>query len=108
MSTRSRIGGQVIPGAATEVAGYTVPAGVESVFDTIIVCNQAGATNFTIRIQKTGAALSTAQYLYFQVPIQANQTFSSQIGISMESGDAVLVQSASGNCSFALSVTEVA
>jgi hypothetical protein len=100
--------GQAKPAPATLTNAYTVPAGTSAVVSTITVCEQSGvATTFRISVAVAGAADSSAQYLAYDAPLDANEPLSFTLGITLAATDVVRVQSASGAVSFNLFGTQV-
>ncbi len=92
---------QAIPAAATLTALYTVPASTSSVVSTIKICNQTGiGTTFRVSVAVAGASDTAAQYLYYDVPLAANDTFSATEGWSLAATDVIRGSSANGSCSF--------
>jgi len=93
--------GQSIPSAATSTLFYTVPVSTSTVVSTLTVCNQSATpTSFRISIGIAGAVLSTAQYLYYDVPIEGNTTFAATLGITLATTDVIRVYATLGTLSF--------
>ena len=85
-----------------------MPASTTAVISTIKVCNQTGsATTFRISVAVAGAADAAKQYLYYDTPIAANDTYSATEGWSLATTDVIRVQSANGSCSFNIFGVEV-
>lgn len=100
--------GQSFPAMAALTDAYTVPASSKTVVSTLKVCNQSSApTSFRVSVAVAGAADSSKQYLYYDVPLSANDTFSATEGWTLGAGDVVRVRSANGQCSFNLFGDEV-
>lgn len=74
------------PGVLTDL--YTVPVSTQTVISTISICNPGpvGAT-FSVSIAVGGTTDNPMQYLYSGIPVPANDTFASTIGITMNDGD---------------------
>lgn len=96
-----KILGQSNPSATTGTIVYTVPDAKGAVISSIVVCNQA-ATAGTFRVYVTYAANSPASkdYLYYDVAIAANDTFTAVIGITLSNADYINVYCSSVNFSF--------
>lgn len=95
--------GQVAPLATTETLLYTVPALTSTVASSISVCNRgATASTFRVSISVGGGATANKDYLYYDVPIPANDTFIATIGITLATGDVVRVFGGNANLSFSL------
>lgn len=102
----AKVLGQSIPVAATLTDLYAAP--ISAVISTLKVCNQdANPTTFRVSIAVAGAADATKQYVYYDVPIDGNDSFSATEGWTLGPADVVRVRSASGLCSFNLFGVEV-
>jgi len=100
--------GQVSPAATTLTDLYVVPALTSTVASTITVCNQnAVKIEFRVSIAIAGAVNAAQQYLYYDVQVLANDSFTATIGISLATTDVVRVYSDTANVSFNLFGTEV-
>lgn len=108
MAEARKVLGQLSPSATALTALYTVPGATEAVCSTLVVCNR-GATNSTFRVSVAvaGAADDNKQYLYYDVAIQATDTFMATLGLTLAATDVVRVYSSSTNLSFALYGVEI-
>jgi len=99
MSTETRkILAQSSPTAGLLTDVYTVGALTQTVISTLTVCNRSNiGTTFRISVAIAGALDTNSQYLYYDVYIDANETFASTIGITLGAGDVVRMFSGSGN-----------
>jgi len=98
---------QSAPGATTEDDLYTVPGATRATCSSIVVCNR-GATDATFRLYVAiaGAAATNAQYLYYDLAIQANDTFTATLGFAMATTDVFRVFASNASLSFNLFVLE--
>lgn len=95
--------GQAYPIADTLTTLYTVPALTTAAPSSIVVCSQSGfADQFSVSVAVGGATDAPEQYLYYQLAIDASDTFIATIGITLASGDVVRCWSQNGYCSFNL------
>jgi hypothetical protein len=93
--------GQSAPSATTETDLYTVPGGTSATVSTVIVCNRAGsAATFRITVAPAGAATTNAQYLYYDLPIPANDSFALTLGVTLAATDKIRVYASSANLTF--------
>jgi hypothetical protein len=93
--------GQILPSAGVLSVAYTVPAATNTVISSIVACNtDTNNTTFRISVAINGAADATKQYIYFDLPIEGNDTFIATVGLSLNAGDVIRVQSASGLVAF--------
>ncbi len=93
--------GQSAPSATTATMLYAVPAAGSTVCSSILVCNRGpGSTKFRISLRVAGEAENSKQYLYYDVPIPAYDTFIATIGISMAETDELWVYAEEANLTF--------
>jgi len=93
--------GQSAPGATTPADLYTVPPVTTAVLSSIVVCNRgATATTFRVSVAVAGAATEDKQYLYYDVAIPANETFSATLGIGLGAADKVRGYAGNANLTF--------
>lgn len=94
---------QLDPPAGIETLIYQVPLGNRTFISEISVCNRSGGGNsFKFSISKGGAATTTKDYLYFSTPINAHDTFASEIGVTLSASDTIRVVSTSGSLTFTI------
>jgi hypothetical protein len=95
--------GQSNPTANILTSLYTVPAATQTTVSSITVCNLANSsTTFSVSIAPGGAADTLSQYVYYNLPLDQNDTFIATVGFTLATTDVVRVLSASGNVSFSL------
>lgn len=94
--------GQQKPVANTLTALYTVPASTATAVSSITCCNQNTTTDdaISVSVAVAGAADNVIQYLYSNLPVGENDTFTVTIGITLGAGDVIRVKSANGFVSF--------
>lgn len=101
MADAPKVLGQSAPGATTLTDLYVVPAGTSAVVSTLVVCNRsATATTFRVSVAIAGAANANAQYLYYDVAIEGNDTFAATIGMTLEVTDVLRVYATAATLSF--------
>lgn len=100
--------GQSIPVAATLTDLYTVPAVTSTVGSSLVACN-TGDTEARIRVSHAiaGAADTAAQYLWYDLPLAAHDTFAPTLGPTFATTDVIRVQSDTGLVAFNLYGTQV-
>ena len=80
---------------------YTVGAGVQTTVSTLLACNTGSTpTTFSMSVSLGGAADDIKQYIYYNVPINGNDTFAATIGLTLGAADVIRVKSGNGACSF--------
>ena len=93
--------GQAIPTAATLTALYTVPVSASAVLSSLVACNQATIQGrFRVSIAVAGAPDEAKQYLYYDEPVDGNDTFVATLDIGLATTDVVRVQSDNGEVVF--------
>ena len=108
MATVYKVLGQSSPTATTETALYTVPAATSAVASSVIVCNRSAVlSTFRISIAIGGAATTNKDYIYYDLPIGANDTFIATIGVTLATTDVVRVYASNTNLSFSLYGSEI-
>lgn len=108
MASTYKILGQVAPSITTDTDLYTVPAGTQAVCSTLTVCNRGGSTTFYVMVVPSGDTVSDENYLIYNVGINASDTLFFTIGITLNTGDKIVVNSSSSTLTFNLFGTEVA
>ena len=96
-----KILGQAYPGPGQLIDLYTVPGGKSATGSSVVACNQ-GTTeaSFRIAVAKAGASGTSKQYLYYDTPISARDSFIATIGFTLSETDVLRCYSATGLVSF--------
>ena len=108
MSEVLKVLGQLNPSAATLTDIYTVPAATSAVISSIIVAERSGTpTAFRISVAPAGAGDSVEQYIYYDIAIPANDTFTSSLGITLAATDVMRVYATLATLSFNIYGSEI-
>lgn len=108
MADTIKILGQQAPNATTETDLYTVPSSTSAVISSIVVCNRGtSAGTFRISTSAAGGATANKDYIYYDLPIGANDTFVATMGISLATTDKIRVYASSANMSFSAYGVEI-
>lgn len=100
--------GQVAPSATTATLLYGVPAFGQAVLSTVTVCNRGiTASSFRISVRVAAEAENNKQYIYYDVPIPAKDTFAATIGITLGALDEIWIYGENGDLSFQVWGTEI-
>lgn len=101
--------GQVAPAAATDTTLYTVPTDKSAVASTLTVCNRSASASAKIRVavRPGGAALANQHYIFYELPVGAEDTAAFTIGMTLAVGDVVTVRSSTADVSFSMFGQEV-
>jgi len=101
MTTTLKVLGQSAPSAATLTTLYTVPIDTSTVVSTLVVANRSDTeTTFRIAIRPAGAIVSDEHYIYYDLPIGGNDTFTATIGITLATTDVMSVYVGAATLSF--------
>jgi len=100
--------GQSNPAANTNTDLYTVPGATSTVCSTLVICNQAatGAT-FRVAVRPGGASIAASQYLSYDVSLNANDSITLTIGITLAETDVITVRASTTSVSFNLFGSEI-
>lgn len=108
MAITYKILGQSNPSATTATTLYTTPSGTTAIVSTLQVCNQAGtAGSFRIAARQGGETLAAKHYLNYDTPIEANDSISFTLGMSLAETDVITVYASSANISFTVFGSEL-
>jgi len=95
---------RVKPTATTNTDLFTATSDV--VVSSIVICNIGiVATTFRVAIRPLGATISDSYYIYYDLPIDANDTFIFTGGITLKNTDVISVYSGNNGLSFNLFYT---
>ena len=110
MATETRkVLGQVALGAAALTAVYTVPGATQAIVSSVTVCNRS-AVSATVRVSiaVSGAADDPKQYLYYDLPLDGNDSFVLTLGIALGAADIVRAYASTANVSVNVFGVEIA
>ena len=101
MAELLKVLGQSNPNAATLTDMYTVPGSKQVTGSSFVVTNRSGTlTTFRISIAVSGAADDDKQYIYYDVRIAGNDSFTATIGVTLAATDVVRVRATLATLSF--------
>ena len=100
MATTLKVLGQLVPASGTLSTLYTVPGATSVTVSSVTICNQGAATVVRLSFAVVGAADDPKQYVYYDLPVAANDTFVATIGATLAAAGVVRCQSANGLVSF--------
>ena len=108
MATVYKTLGQSSPSATTETTLYTVPAATSAIASSIVVCNRSSVlSTFRVSVAVGGGATANKDYIYYDLPIGANDTFIATVGLTLAATDVVRVYASNTNLSFSLYGSEI-
>lgn len=95
---------RIKPSATTLTTLFTASA--DSVVSSICITNIGGtATTFRIALRPLGASILDSHYIYYDLPIDANDTFIFTGGMTLKNTDIISVYSGNANLTFNLFYT---
>ena len=108
MATTYKILGQSAPVANTYTDMYAVPAATQAVISTLNVCNtNASNVSFRVLARQANAAITSKQFIAYDVPIGAQDAIGLTLGMTLGALDVITVHSVQGNVVFNLFGTEI-
>jgi len=108
MANAYKILGQSADASANDVTLYEVPASTETIISTIVVCNREAATNtFRLAIKEDGGAVADEDYIAYDTSINANDSVTLTLGITLDADDVISAGASDANVSFSVFGTEI-
>ena len=109
MASNYKVLGQAAPALGVDTVIYTVPAAASAVISTISICNRSSTSvsMVDIAVVPAGQTLSTQHYIAFRQFIQSRSSINKTLGITLGTGDSIVVNSDSGNESFSVFGNEI-
>lgn len=108
MAASYKVLGQVAPSAATDTTLYTVPAGKQAVVSSLVVANRGGlGDTFRIAVRPSGETLENKHYIAYDVPLNATDSTTLTVGITLNSTDVITVFCVGTSMSFSVFGTEI-
>lgn len=96
--------GQVTPAATTVTTLYTAPTLTTGTTVSSLMVTNTNTTSVTFRVSHAtaGAADAVTQYIYYDITLQAKDTFTSTTGITLAQTDVVRCYASAANVNFTL------
>ena len=107
MAEAYKVLGQQNPSATTLTTLYAVPAATSVVSSSVVICNRSVATSFRLSVAVAGAADDNKQYLFYDTAINANETQTYTLGITLAATDVVRCYATLATLTFSLFGTEI-
>lgn len=103
MADARKVLAQYAPAAGMLTDIYTVALATSVVVSSLVICNRNPYdVEVRVAVAVAGAADVDKQYLYYDLPLPANETFIATIGITLAATDVVRGYSDVGNVAFNL------
>ena len=94
---------QVAPAATTETTLYQSEVRAKALCQEIVVCNRSGSpSSFRVSVSLNGALTAAKDYLYYNTPINGNDTLAVELGLTINAFDIVRVYASSGDLTFTM------
>lgn len=109
MAETLKILAQAASSALTNVTVYTVTT-TAAVISTMFLCNTNSASGDTVRVyamKSTDGAPAIKNALYYDLPMYNNDTFAATCGITLATGDSIVIYSNSSLVSCQLFGSEI-
>jgi hypothetical protein len=107
MTINYKVLGQSNPSATTATNLYTVPALTSAIISTISICNQGVSGTFRIAIRPAGATLSALHYIAYDASLNANDSISLSLGVTLATTDIITIYASTANFSFSAFGSEI-
>ena len=108
MATTYKVLGQSNPTAASDSTLYTVPASTETVVSTITVANLGTTGTFRVAIRPAGASIVNQHYVVYDATLNANDSITLTLGITLEATDVITVRASNTSFAFQAFGSEIA
>lgn len=108
MTTTYKVLGQSNPAATTDTTLYTVPAATQTVVSTITVANLGTSGTFRIAIRPGGASIANQHYIAYETSLNANDTITFTIGVTLDATDVITVRASNTSFAFQAFGSEIA
>lgn len=108
MAETYKVLGQSNPAATTNTTLYTVPSSTSAVVSTINVANIGTSGTFRIAVRPGGTAIANQHYLAYDVPLNANDSITFTLGLTLATTDVITVYASNTSFAFSAFGTEIA
>lgn len=107
MATTYKVLGQSNPSAASDTTLYTVPSSTSAVVSTIVVANLGTSGTYRIAIRPAGASIANEHYIAYDVALNANDTITWTIGVTLATTDVITVRASNTSFTFSAFGSEI-
>lgn len=107
MATTPKVLGQSNPAATTATTLYTCPAATNTVVSTLSVCNLGTSGTFRVAVRPAGATLANLHYVVYDLALNANDTITFTLGMTLAATDVVTVFASNTSFAFTLFGSEI-
>ncbi|CAB4194556.1 hypothetical protein UFOVP1264_11 [uncultured Caudovirales phage] len=107
MATVYKVLGQSNPAATTATTLYTVPSATSTVVSTITVANIGVSGTYRIAVRPAGATLANQHYVVYEASLNANDSLTFTLGLTLAATDVVTVYASTANFAFGIYGSEI-
>jgi hypothetical protein len=108
MANAYKILGQSALSATTNTDVYTVPSATETIVSTLIIANRGAAnTTYRVALRPDGATIADQHYIAYDVAIDANDSTTMTLGLTMDATDKLTVYTAGSSVSVSVFGLEI-
>lgn len=101
MASAYKVLGQSNPPPVTLSSLYQVPVGAQAVVSTLAVCNTGASWDrYRVAVRVGGAGATTASWLVYDAGLNANDTITLTLGVTLAAGDVLSVYTPSSGFAF--------
>ena len=111
MAVSYKVLGQAKPAAATATTLYTVPTGASNyaVVSTLVVANITGdGDEIRVAVRPAGASIANQHYIVYDAILNANDSITLTLGITLEATDVITVRGSNTSFAFQAFGSEIA
>ena len=109
MANIYKVLGQECPSATTATTLYTVRSSTATVVSTMTVANLGGsAATYRISVRPAAATQTNAMYIAYDVTVDANDTTTLTLGLTLATTDVITVYASSATVAFNAYGSEIA
>jgi hypothetical protein len=107
MATTYKVLGQSNPSATTATTLYTVPSATSTVVSTITVANIGVSGTYRIAVRPAGATLANLHYVVYEASLNANDSITFTLGLTLATTDVITVYASTANFAFGAYGSEI-
>ena len=101
MPSNYKILGQLAPSATTNTDLYTAPSNTQAVVSSIVIANRTSSqATYRIALRPAGATIENKNYIAYDVVVDASDSTTLTLGITLAATDVITVYASTANLSF--------
>jgi hypothetical protein len=108
MAVNYKVLGQSAPGATTDTTLYTVPSATEAVISSLVIANRSSSqVTYRIAVRPDGATLANLHYIAFDVVVDASDSTTLTLGLTLNAADVITVRASTADLTFSAFGSEI-